>query len=143
MPSILHDLVISSPPGRVFKAITEPAQIDNWWTLRSSGAPVLGNEYRLYFGEPYDWRAVVSDLQQDRIFEWHMTHALEDWIGTKVRFVLIEIEGGTNVSFSHSGWKDHSEHYRISSYCWAQLLRLLKRWVEAGEVLEHPKRALL
>jgi hypothetical protein len=33
-----------------------------------------------------------------------------------------------------------SAHYRTSSFCWAMYLRLLKRYVEHGEVVPYEKR---
>ncbi len=68
---------------------------------------------------------------------------MDDWIGTHVGFDLSPADGGTKVRFHHRGWATQSGHFRISSYCWAQLLHLLKRWVEAGEVLPHAQRAEL
>lgn len=45
--------------------------------------------------------------------------------------------------FSHTGWAEESEHFRISSYCWAVLLRLLKVYVERGKVMPHAEGVLL
>lgn len=140
MPDILHDLVIKASPAKVFAAISEPEQVDKWWSLECSGRPEVGAEYRMFFGEPWDWRARVSRFERDGAFEWELITAMDDWIGTRVGFELSAIEGGTKVRFNHTNWKETSEHYRISSYCWAQLLHLLKRWVEAGEVMPHAER---
>jgi hypothetical protein len=65
---------------------------------------------------------------------------MEDWIGTRVGFVLSEQNGSTNVEFYHTGWNGKSEHFKISSYCWAMYLRLLRRYVELGEIIEFEKR---
>ncbi len=46
----------------------------------------------------------------------------------------------TQVRFEHTGWPVANDHYRISNYCWAMYLRLLKRYVEAGEVVPYEKR---
>jgi uncharacterized protein YndB with AHSA1/START domain len=143
MPSILHDFFIRSTPEKVFRAITEPKGIDSWWSLECSGTPAMGAEYRLFFGEPWDWRARVSRYEQDAAFEWDMTVAMDDWVGTKVGFELSPTEEGTKVRFYHKGWAEESEHFRISSYCWGTLLRLLKLYVERGEVMPHAERLLL
>jgi hypothetical protein len=52
-------------------------------------------------------------------------------------------QGATRVRFSHTGWAEEGEPFRISSYCWAMLLRLLKVYVERGEVMPHHERVLL
>ena len=143
MPHVLHDLIIRSSPEAVFRAISTPEAIDNWWTLQCSGHAAMGGEYRLYFGESWDWRARVSRYEQGRAFEWAMIEAMDDWVGTRVGFELEPVEGGTKTRFHHSGWGAESEHFRISSYCWAMLLRLLKVYVETGAVTPHVDRALL
>lgn len=143
MSHILHDLHIKSAPEKVFGAITRPADVDRWWSLKCSGDPVMGGEYRLFFGEPWDWRARVSRFEQDKVFEWTMTTASDDWVGTRVGFVLSPEGDGTKVRFYHAGWAEETEHFRISSYCWAMLLRLLKVYVETGAVMPHAERVLL
>ncbi|MEO8589678.1 MAG: SRPBCC domain-containing protein [Flavobacteriales bacterium] len=143
MPAILHDFVIKAAREKVFAAISEPAQVDNWWSLECAGTPTMGGEYRLFFGEAWDWRARVSRCEPGRAFEWEMTNALPDWVGTRVGFELTTLDEGTKVRFYHSGWATESEHFRISSYCWAMLLRLLKVYVERGEVMPYAQRVLL
>ncbi|MFZ1687740.1 MAG: SRPBCC domain-containing protein [Flavobacteriales bacterium] len=143
MPNILHDFHILAPPNKVFDAISGPEGIDSWWSLQCSGTPVVGAGYRLFFGEPWDWRARVSRCEPNVAFEWEMTQAMDDWIGTKVGFELSPTEEGTKVRFHHSGWAEESEHFRISSYCWGTLLRLLKVYVERAEVMPHADRLLL
>jgi hypothetical protein len=105
-----------------------------------TGKPVEGAEYELWFGPAYDWRAVVSRCVPDREFELEMIKAQEDWQGTRVGFFLDEHEGVTQVRFHHSGWPESNEHYRVSCYCWAAYLRLLRRYVEHGEVVPYEDR---
>ncbi|MBK9177835.1 MAG: SRPBCC domain-containing protein [Flavobacteriales bacterium] len=143
MPDILHDFFIRGTPDRVFAAISVPAEVNKWWSLECTGRPEAGGEYRLYFGEPWDWRAHVSRYERDCAFEWEMTVAMDDWVGTRVGFELEPAHGGTKVRFYHRDWAEASEHYRISSYCWAMLLRLLKVYVETGAVMPHAERLQL
>lgn len=137
---ILHDFPIAAPIERVFHAISTPAECDRWWTLRCEGTPRLGAEYRLDFGESFDWRAVVSELTPPRRFEWTITAADSDWTDTRVGFELSESDGSTLVRFHHRGWREGNAHYRQSSFCWAMYLRLLRRYVEHGEVVPYPER---
>jgi uncharacterized protein YndB with AHSA1/START domain len=140
MPDIVQDFPIKGFAKEVFEAIATPAGLDTWWTKRSSGRPELGAEYQLWFGPEYDWRAVVSQCVPDREFELKLTRAQEDWSGTQVGFSLNESNGTTQIRFHHVGWPVSNEHYRVSCYCWAMYLRLLKRYVEQGEVVPYEKR---
>jgi len=46
----------------------------------------------------------------------------------------------TQVHFHHTGWPDADDHYRVSCYCWAMYLRLLKRYLEHDEVVPYEDR---
>ncbi len=43
-------------------------------------------------------------------------------------------------SGSYEGWHGSNEHYKTSTYCWAMYLRLMKRFVEHGDVVAYEKR---
>jgi GNAT superfamily N-acetyltransferase/uncharacterized protein YndB with AHSA1/START domain len=140
MADIFHHFPIKASRQKVFQAISTSAGLDAWWTKASKGTPAEGMEYELWFGPEYDWRAVVSRFVPETEFELRMTRAQEDWRETRVGFQLDEKEGVTEARFYHSGWPEANEHYRVSCYCWAMYLRLLKRYVEHGEVVPYEDR---
>ena len=140
MPVILHDFHIRAAAAKVFDAVAAPIGLDSWWTKGSSGFPCEGNEYKLWFGPEYDWLAVVSICDPSREFELTITRARADWTGTRVGFILEERNGTTRVQFRHAGWPDENAHFRTSSFRWATYLRLLKRYVETGEVVGYEER---
>jgi hypothetical protein len=39
-----------------------------------------------------------------------------------------------------TGWPVDNEHWRISCYCWAMYLRLLRRYLEHGEIVPYERR---
>ena len=140
MSDIFHEFPIKAPLRQVFQAVSTPAGLDSWWTKHSRGEPTKDTEYELSFGPQYVWRATVSRCALDREFELHLTTADEDWHNTRVTFLLEERDGVVQVQFHHAGWPTENEHYRISCYCWAMYLRLLKRYVESGEVVRYEDR---
>jgi uncharacterized protein YndB with AHSA1/START domain len=142
MADIYHDFPIFSPAKRVFDAVSTWSGLDEWWTERSSGEPRLGAEYVLGFGPDYDWRAKVIRCEPNSVFELEMTRCDPDWLGTRVSFLLSEgtRPDSTNVRFSHLGWPVANEHWRISCYCWAMYLRILRRYVEFGERVPYERR---
>jgi uncharacterized protein YndB with AHSA1/START domain len=140
MFEIMHEFWIRADREKVFDACATTEGLEAWWTLRTSGGPRLNEEYKFYFSEAHDWRGVARVCQPPRAIEWEMTNADEDWTHTRVGFEL-EPEGeGTRLLFRHSGWRDANRHFRVSSYCWATYLRLLKRYVERGEVVAYADR---
>ncbi|MBK8405323.1 MAG: SRPBCC domain-containing protein [Saprospiraceae bacterium] len=73
-------------------------------------------------------------------FELTMQTSDQDWDGSKVGFRLTDKNNVTEIQFYHTGWKEANEHYRISNYCWAMYLRLLKRCLEFGEFVPYADR---
>jgi uncharacterized protein YndB with AHSA1/START domain len=140
MADIHHDFPIKAPRKRVFEAVSTPAGLDHWWTRRSAGIAQPGAEYELWFGPEYDWRAVLSKCAPPAELEYHVVRADPEWRDTRVGFLLREDNGVTQVRFSHTGWPEPSEHYRTSSFCWAMYLRILRRYLEQGEVVPYDQR---
>ena len=142
MADILHDLPIAAPAARVFEMVSAPSGLDRWWSLHAEGTPEVGATYALDFGPGYeDWRARVTSCEPSRTFELQLVTAMPDWEGTRIRFELDATgPASTQLRFAHSGWPSATEHYRVSSYCWAMYLRLLRRNVETGEVVPYAER---
>ena len=140
MHDILHDFTIKASPSDVFDAISTPDGLDRWWTRQSGGAPTVGAPYKLDFGPGFDWQALVTECAPSRAFELEMTQADHDWVGTRVGFHLEPGDGMTRVRFYHTGWPSANEHYRVSCYCWAMYLRVLKRALEYGESVPYESR---
>lgn len=140
MVDIVQDFPILVPPSRVFDAISQPARLDQWWTLRSSGEPTVGSVYELDFGPAYLWRAIVTASRPAELFEWRVTEADPDWTNTVVGFELAPLEAGTQVRFYHRGWREPNSHYRTSCHCWALYLRILRRHLEHGETVPYESR---
>jgi uncharacterized protein YndB with AHSA1/START domain len=140
MPDIYHDFSIKAPAQRVYDAVTTPRGLDAWWTKRATGQPALGAEYELWFGPEYDWRATVTRCKPASEFELEMTSADPDWVGTLVGFRLAGGPDRTQVQFHHTGWPAANEHWRVSCYCWAMYLRILRRYLEHGERVAYEDR---
>ena len=140
MADICHDFPIKSSAAKVFAAVSTAEGLNSWWAKTCTGTPGEGAEYKLGFGPEYDWRAIVSHYVPNSYFELKLTEADADWTDSRLCFKLEENNDVTQVVFRHVGWPEENEHYRISCYCWAMYLRLLKRFVEVGETVEYEDR---
>ena len=144
MPDVLFDFPIRASADRVFEAVSTPAGLDRWWTLRAAGEARVGATFELDFGPDYDWRAVVTACEPGALFELELTRAMPDWLGSRVRLELSEGTGAgagaTLLRFAHLGWAEPTEHFRVSSFCWAMYLRLMRRGLEYGEEVPYDAR---
>jgi len=140
MNDIFHYFPINASIAKVFDAISTPNGLDKWWTKRSSGKVDIGETFHFHFEPDYNWTAVVSKCTPDKEFELTMQNSDQDWKGSKVGFHLIDKNSVTEVQFYHTGWKENNEHLRISNFCWAMYLRILKRNLEFGEFVQYADR---
>ena len=140
MADIFHSFTINAPLKNVFEGISTTEGLDNWWSKISEGKPGIDEMYKLYFGPQYNWSGIVSRYVADKEFELIITDAHVDWIDTKVGFLTNNKNDITEVHFYHKGWPHNNEHYRISCYCWAMYLRILKRYLEYGEQVPYENR---
>ena len=141
MPDIIQEFTVNVPPGRVFEAMATPKGLAQWWTKTSAGEPKPGAEYTLDFGPGYEWKGRVTRCTPDSAFELEMTKAHEDWMGTRVGCeIQPEGKNAARVRFYHTGWPEGNEHWRVSCYCWAMYLRIMRRFLEYGETVPYENR---
>ncbi len=140
MADLFHYFPVNAPIEKVFKSISTPKGLDTWWSKSSSGRPEIGAHYQLSFGPEYNWTAIVTIYIPNNEFELQFTDSDTDWNTSKVGFMLKNKNSLTEIHFYHTGWKEDNEHFRISNYCWAMYLRILKRNLEFGEEVPYEDR---
>jgi uncharacterized protein YndB with AHSA1/START domain len=141
MPDIIHEFTVKARPEQVFQSFATTSGLDKWWTKSSSGECREGGTLRLFFGPEFDWQAKVRRCRPPSSFELQIIQAHPDWMGTVVGCDLAaEGKDATRVRFYHTGWPEQNEHWRVSCYCWAMYLRVLRRNLEYGETVEYEKR---
>jgi uncharacterized protein YndB with AHSA1/START domain len=141
MADIIHEFTVRTGPPRVFHAVATPQGMTHWWTQSSRGKAEAGGEYQLHFGADYTWRACVTRYEPETAFELEMIEAHPDWVSTRVGCEL-QPEGreSTRVLFYHSGWPHENQHWRMSCYCWAMYLRVMRRYLEYGDSIPYSQR---
>ena len=140
MADILHSFPVNATVEKVFECISTSKGIDQWWAKSSEGTSAINRTFKFSFGPEHNWSAMVTRFIPNKIFELQMTIADEDWINTKVGFRLDGKNDITQVEFYHKGWPEVNQHYKVSNYCWAMYLRVLKRYAESGEQVPYDER---
>ena len=139
--SIYHDIIIQAKKEKIFNALTLPKHLNNWWTLKSKGFPLVGSEYNFYFSEDYNWYAKVIFSDTLKGFHLKMTNSDEDWDPTSFGFDFEDVSDGVILKFWHKNWLHQNHHFRHTSYCWALLLNALKNYIEKGIVISYKNRS--
>ncbi|MES2811101.1 MAG: SRPBCC domain-containing protein [Bacteroidota bacterium] len=142
MHTIYHDFSINNSINNVFDTVSTPYGLDNWWTNRSSGKQEIGSVFNLYFTDEYNWFAEISILKHNTQVEFKMTKSMEEWLPTSFGFILKEEKPGvTTVQFYHKDWAEISKEFRVASFCWADLLRQMKQYLEKGIITPFNERS--
>ena len=140
MADIFHLFPINAGIETVYKNISTPVGLNDWWTKNCEGKPFTGEIYQLHFGNQYQWQGMVTKHEINCAFELTIIKADADWLDSKVGFLLNANNQFTQVDFYHTGWKENNAHYKTSNYCWAMYLRILKRFSEFGETIKYDDR---
>jgi len=138
MPNIHQQLKIKTQPDKVYHAVSTIEGFSNWWTPDTTGSTEVGGMVSFHFGADYYKEFEVMRME-DRVVEMKCLHAVEEWINTKIIFMVEPIEIGSLLRFSHSDWKsDESTMFYQCSFDWAMFLRSLKKYCETGTGLPYP-----
>lgn len=138
--SIYHDLAIKAPINKIYRAITEPEHLINWWPLKCKGIPKENEAYNFFFSSEYNWYGIVTKAVKNKSFYIKMTKSDADWDPTSFGFDLEQKQDHVQLKFWHVGWPECNDHFRRSSFCWAILLNGLKNYVEQGIVVPFEER---
>jgi len=133
MADIMHYVVINTPPGKVYEAITTQEGLSNWWTRETTAKPELGFINIFKFGTMFRNDLKITRLIPDKYVEWLCLNAHEEWIGTRLSFDLEEKEGTTALRFKQAGWKEQTDFYGNCNYRWGHYMTSLKNLCETGK----------
>ncbi len=131
------------PIERVWTAITDPAEVRQWFGDQSDYELRTGGEGLLKWGDDgFRMRIETVDPPHRFSYRWVTPrdddHSIpfEDLPTTLVEFVLESVPEGTRLTLTESGFASHPEDQRESSYADNS-----QGWTdELGELVEYIKR---
>jgi uncharacterized protein YndB with AHSA1/START domain len=138
-----HQYGIRAPPGRVFRALTDPRWIRRWFADEAEVEPRKGGRYRFaWTGGPQHTGSIVEWVAGRKVtFDW-------SWEGyeavgpTRLTYTVGRWGRGTLLTVVHTGiprqdrWLDL---YIGAEWGWTYFAMNLKSVVEGGRDLRSPK----
>jgi uncharacterized protein YndB with AHSA1/START domain len=142
---IERQVLIKAPLKRVWRAVTNSAEFGDWFRVKltdpftpgkSISGPVLHPGY-----EHLTWTVTVEKMEPERLFSWRWKpHAIDpnkDYSHeptTLVTFELTEVEGGTLLKVTESGFdgvplERRETAYRGNSEGWTIQMVNIERYV--------------
>lgn len=146
---IVKQTVLKAPVSRVWRAISDAAEFGEWFRADMSGQTFRPGEtinarmtYPGYEGIAFEM--VVAQIEPERLFSfrWHPNGNDPDYDYsnepmTLVEFELEEIEGGTRLTVTESGFDNiplarRVEAFRMNSEGWAVQIKNIEAYVGHG-----------
>lgn len=131
MATIKHRVHFMSSPDKVFQAITTKAGLESWWT---SDVEITEDGKGYTFGFNNHSVLIKMRLDQkvnDQFIEWKCQGEPEEWIDTRVRFEISELDNGrVQLDFTHSNWQSDKKDFPKCNTDWGHLMYYLKDYVE-------------
>ncbi len=139
-------IMLSAPRSRVWKAIADSAQFGAWFGVKLEGAFIAGAPIHGAISTPGKYEGFKFDLIVERIdpetlfsFRWR-PYAIDPKIDysaepmTLVEFKLSEVDGGTVLELTESGFEGipaarRAEAFRMNEGGWEQQLKDIERHV--------------
>jgi len=136
-----RELTVEAPRDEVFDAIATLDGLRGWWTPSASGNERPGGKIGLGFeGVDEHIEPRVPASRRPTEVEWQILEhsALEEWTGTRVRFVL-STRGpkACSVAFQHVGLSPRLSCYDDCEAGWEHFLGSLLVLAEHGVGLHH------
>ena len=146
---IAKEILLRAPLARVWRAISDPDEFGAWFRVEMSGVrfepgkPVHAKmTYPGHEGTPFEM--VVDRMEAPRrfSFRWHPygidpNHDYSDEPMTLVEFALEEVEEGTKLTVTESGFDAiplarRAEAFRMNSEGWSEQIRNIEAYVSSS-----------
>jgi uncharacterized protein YndB with AHSA1/START domain len=123
--SVVVERDLPHPPGRIWRALTEPHLIAEW-LMQNDFAPAVGHRFELRG----DWGGVldceVLAVEPDRTLSYSWNHAHDDpafSLESVVTFTLVPTETGTRLRVEQKGFRpDQRQAYGGARQGWPGFL---------------------
>ena len=135
---------VEQTPLQVFDAIND---VRGWWAGQiEGGTDELGDEFTYRVPDIHYSKQQIIELVPARRVGWLVVEAelsyLEDkaeWKGTTITFDISEVDGRTEVRFTHTGLVPSGECYDSCSSAWALLINgSLHNLITTGDAGANP-----
>jgi len=143
---IHKDVILKAPRSRVWRAIADPVEFGAWFKVDMTGVKFEAGKpvhakmtYPGHEGAPFE--IVVERIEPERLFSfrWHPygidpNYDYSSEPMTLVEFRLEDVEGGTRLTVTESGFDGvplarRAESFRMNSEGWAEQLRNIESYV--------------
>ena len=125
--SLTNSFVVDQSPAAAFAAICD---VRSWWSGHTEGSTTrLGDEFTYEVPDIHWCKFRITELVPARTVSWLVLDSLltfiadkHEWTGTTVRFDVAELEGRTQIRFTHEGLLPEHECFDVCRNAWGEYL---------------------
>ena len=137
--TLVVERVMSHPPEKIWRALTQGALIEEW-LMKNDFRPVVGHKFNFRADPIPDWNGVTDcevlavEPHKRLAYRWNASgDEAVAGIKTVVTWTLTPVNGGTHLRMEQSGFRpgDDDRFYQGANYGWQKMLADLER-VAAG-----------
>ncbi len=134
---IRHAIQIDATPAAVYPLVAAAEGFRQWWAAdvaASGGAVDLS-----FFKKATVYRLRLREDKAPESADW-ICESGQEWNGTQIAFQIEETKSGTQLRFTHGGWRAESDYFRSCNTTWGELMFRLKAVAEGkspGPLFSH------
>lgn len=120
-------ITVPATPEEAYRAVLDTR---SWWDGEITGpTDVLGEAFTYRYEDVHRSTHLVTELVTAERVVWHTTDAdlpfaddPREWIGTDVVFEFAQVDGGTELTFTHVGLTPNLDCYADCSRAWGHFV---------------------
>jgi hypothetical protein len=121
-------ITVKATPQEAFKGIN---RVTKWWTENLEGhSQKLNDEFTVRFGDVHMSKQKLIEVIRDKKVVWLVTDSKlnfvkdkQEWTNTKICFEIVEMNGKTQIHFTHMGLHPEAECFNGCSNAWHQYIK--------------------
>ncbi len=137
-------LLVDQTPDEVFDAINN---VRGWWSEQIEGhTDALNAVFNYHYQDIHRCTMKITEFVPGKKVVWdvldnyfNFTQDETEWIGTKVSFDIAQVDGKTQLLFTHIGLVPAYECYNICNDAWSNYIKgSLRSLIETGKGQPNP-----
>ena len=138
MSDLTARFTVDATPLEAYEAIND---VNSWWSGNIVGdTSTVGSEWYYLVPDLHFSRQLITELIPGERVVWEFTDGhlafiadKKEWVGTSARFDISEVDGRTEVAFTHEGLASGDECYGVCFDAWTHYITVsLRQRIETG-----------
>ena len=134
--SVVIERDLPFPPGKLWRALTQPHLIEEW-LMKNDFRPVVGHSFRLSgdWGGVLDCEVLTVEPERTLAYTWDYAHADPAYaMKSVVTFTLTPTDAGTHLRVEQAGFRpDQKQAFGGANAGWRQFLAKLEQVVARAD----------